>query len=161
MAAVGARDTKPELTLRRFLHAAGLRYRLNVRSLPGKPDLVFPRHRAVTLAHGCFWHGHDCPLFVTPRTRTDFWLAKIAANQRRDRLNHDRLRANGWRIATVWECALRGRAAPGIGIIGPAVADFVRGHVETEMHGCFDGCHVGSGYEHLRLLPTGESVDAG
>lgn len=107
MAAIRGRNTKPEMRLRRVLHAAGLRYRLHGPGLPGKPDLVFPKYRAVILVHGCFWHGHDCALFKWPRTRQDFWRTKILGNRRRDRIVSKELRARGWRRLTIWECAFR------------------------------------------------------
>ncbi len=110
MSRIRGRDTKPEWLVRRALHAAGLRYRLHVSDLPGRPDLVFPARRAVVFVHGCFWHGHDCPLFRLPATRTAFWAAKIEANRVRDVVAGARLQADGWRVMIVWECALRGRA---------------------------------------------------
>jgi DNA mismatch endonuclease, patch repair protein len=82
MAAIRAANTKPELLVRRALHAFGLRYRLHARDLPGKPDLVFPRYKALIFVHGCFWHGHDCHLFTMPATRRDFWEAKISPTSR-------------------------------------------------------------------------------
>lgn len=109
MAAVRARDTKPELMIRKALHGAGLRYRLNARDLPGKPDIVLPRHRAVVFVHGCFWHRHECDLFRWPESRTDFWRAKLDANAARDEKAADVLGTAGWRQAVVWECALKGR----------------------------------------------------
>lgn len=112
MSAIRGRDTKPEMIVRRALHAAGLRYRLHG-DLPGKPDLVFPGRRAVIFVHGCFWHGHDCPMFKLPATRQDFWREKIERNQARDARDHATLVSNGWRVLTVWECALRGRAKRG------------------------------------------------
>lgn len=109
MAGIRGTNTKPELQLRRGLHAAGFRFRLHDRALPGKPDIVLPRYRAVVLAHGCFWHGHDCHLFKWPSTRVDFWREKIGRNQTVNLRSHDALRALGWREAVVWECALKGR----------------------------------------------------
>lgn len=109
MKAVRGRDTKPELIVRRALHASGLRYRLHG-ALPGKPDLVFPGRRAVIFIHGCFWHGHDCPMFKIPATREAFWREKIGRNQARDAKTEADLLALGWRVMTVWECALRGKA---------------------------------------------------
>lgn len=109
MAAVKARDTKPELMIRRALHGAGLRYRLNVRDLPGKPDIVLPRYRAVVFVHGCFWHRHDCDLFRWPESRTEFWREKLDANAARDVKAADALEEAGWRQAVIWECALKGR----------------------------------------------------
>lgn len=109
MAGIRATNTKPEMQLRKGLHAAGFRFRLHDRALPGKPDIVLPRHRAVVLAHGCFWHGHDCHLFKWPSTRVEFWREKIGRNQVVDLRTRDALHALGWRQATVWECALKGR----------------------------------------------------
>lgn len=115
MAGIRGKDTKPELLIRKGLHALGLRfrlgdrYRIGGRTLPGRPDLVFPGRRAVILVHGCFWHGHDCHLFKWPKTRPEFWRAKIARNREVDRLAEERLLADGWRVATVWECAIKGR----------------------------------------------------
>lgn len=111
MSGIRSRNTRPELLVRRLLHRMGFRFRLHVRTLPGTPDLVLARYHAVIFVHGCFWHGHACPLFRLPATRTDFWRDKISRNQKNDRKNRDALRASGWRVATVWECALRGRAA--------------------------------------------------
>lgn len=109
MAAVRSRDTKPELMIRKALHAAGLRYRLNVRDLPGRPDIVLPRHRAVVFVHGCFWHRHECKLFRWPESRADFWREKLNSNVARDERAAQALKAAGWRRAVIWECALRGR----------------------------------------------------
>ena len=109
MSRVRGRDTRPEILLRHGLHATGLRFRLQARDLPGRPDLVFPRHRAAVLVHGCFWHGHHCPMFKMPATRPEFWAAKIAGNRARDTRTRHALLGDGWRVLTVWECALRGR----------------------------------------------------
>ncbi|MEM5472939.1 very short patch repair endonuclease [Hoeflea sp. AS60] len=108
MQRVRGRDTNPEMMLRRGLHAMGFRYRLHAKVLPGRPDLVFPRHRAVIFVHGCFWHRHDgCRYATTPATRAAFWQTKFAANVVRDSAVHDQMLQAGWRVATVWECALR------------------------------------------------------
>ena len=111
MAGIGSKDTRPELALRRAVHARGLRYRLHDRRLPGTPDLVFRRFGAVCFVHGCFWHRHlGCQYATTPATRQEFWRAKFDANTDRDRRNrHDLLQAD-WRVAIVWECALRKQA---------------------------------------------------
>jgi len=109
MSRIRGRDTKPEMLIRKGLHARGLRYRLQDRKLPGRPDLVFPRHRVVILVHGCFWHGHGCPMFRLPATRTQFWENKITTNRTRDTKTHEALLALGWRVLTVWECSLKGR----------------------------------------------------
>lgn len=109
MAGIRGKDTKPEIILRRGLHRRGFRFRLHGAELPGKPDLVFPKHRAVLLAHGCFWHGHECHLFKWPKSREEFWRKKIQQNRDRDRAALERLHERGWRIGEVWECALKGR----------------------------------------------------
>ena len=108
MAGIRATNTKPEMILRRGLHALGFRFRLHGRKLPGKPDIILPRFRAVIFVHGCFWHGHDCPLFRWPKTREVFWREKISGNRVRDKLADHELRASGWRVLHVWECSLRG-----------------------------------------------------
>jgi len=109
MSRVRGRDTRPELAVRKALHACGLRYHLHVRALPGCPDLVFPAFRTVLFVNGCFWHGHDCSLFKEPSTRADFWKQKIGRTVQRDHERTNALIAQGWRVLTVWECALRGR----------------------------------------------------
>lgn len=109
MAAIRGGHTKPELLIRKAMHAAGLRYRLHAKHLPGKPDLVFPRHKAVVFVHGCFWHQHDCHLFSWPTTRQDFWREKLGRNVLNDERAVAALLAADWRVATVWECALKGR----------------------------------------------------
>ena len=112
MARVKGRNTGPELTLRRSLHARGLRYRLHDSALPGRPDLVFPRYRAVCFVHGCFWHRHDgCPRATTPATNRTYWERKFAANVRRDRRQRTALLEASWRVGIVWECALQPKGA--------------------------------------------------
>ncbi|MBK9268074.1 MAG: DNA mismatch endonuclease Vsr [Sphingomonadales bacterium] len=109
MAAIRSKDTKPELLIRKGLHAAGFRFRLHVRDLSGKPDLVLRRHRAVIFVNGCFWHGHECAMFKYPAARSEFWREKIGKNVERDTLAQRTLLEQGWRVCVVWECALRGR----------------------------------------------------
>ncbi|WP_170408925.1 very short patch repair endonuclease [Ruegeria arenilitoris] len=109
MAAIRGADTKPELFIRRGLHARGFRFRLHNRKLPGRPDLVLPRYQAVILINGCFWHGHECPLFKWPKTREEFWRNKIGGNVERDKRNQAALKVSGWRVGIVWECALKGK----------------------------------------------------
>lgn len=109
MAKVGSKDTRPELVIRRGLHAQGFRYRLHDSKLPGKPDLVFPRYKAVIFVNGCFWHGHGCPRCRLPSSNTEYWNGKIARNVARDKVNRQLLLAEGWRVLTVWECALAGK----------------------------------------------------
>lgn len=108
MAGIRGKDTKPELALRRALHARGFRFRLHSGKVPGRPDLVLPKHRAVVFVHGCFWHRHEgCRYATVPATRPEFWRAKFDANSARDSAVRTRLLEDGWRVATVWECALR------------------------------------------------------
>lgn len=109
MAAVKGKNTKPELAVRSALHRCGFRFRLHRRDLPGRPDLVFAGRSAVIFVHGCFWHGHDCHLFRWPKSREDFWRDKIEKNIERDRQQREALAEAGWRIGTVWECALKGK----------------------------------------------------
>lgn len=108
MSRIRARDTQPELRVRHYLWRAGFRYRLYARDLPGKPDLVLPKWHKVVLVHGCFWHRHvGCPYFRLPNTRALFWAEKLRKNWHRDLLVIDRLAADGWNVAVVWECAVR------------------------------------------------------
>jgi DNA mismatch endonuclease (patch repair protein) len=108
MAGIRRRNTTPELAVRRALHQAGFRFRLDVQSLPGRPDVVLPRHRTVIFVHGCFWHRHPgCRFSTNPSTRRDFWERKFASNVARDEAAILELLEMGWRVATVWECATR------------------------------------------------------
>jgi DNA mismatch endonuclease, patch repair protein len=108
MSGIRGKNTKPELLVRKALHARGFRYRLHAADIPGKPDLLLPKWRAVIFVHGCFWHGHDCHLFRMPSTRVEFWEAKIARNRARDLEVKKALKELGWRYLVVWECALKG-----------------------------------------------------
>jgi DNA mismatch endonuclease, patch repair protein len=112
MSAIRAKDTRPELVLRKALHARGYRYRLYSLDLTGKPDLVLARWRAVIFVNGCFWHGHGCPAFVWPKSRAEFWQTKISGNMARDAASITALQSLGWRVAVVWECALKRRSLP-------------------------------------------------
>ncbi|MBF6370409.1 DNA mismatch endonuclease Vsr [Nocardia puris] len=108
MRAVGSRDTGPEMVVRRFLHAAGLRYRLYDRRLPGKPDVVFPGRRIVVFVHGCFWHQHPgCPAADRPATNTEYWSRKLDGNIARDTRRKSELHAAGWEVMIIWECQTR------------------------------------------------------
>ncbi|MFQ5642324.1 MAG: very short patch repair endonuclease [Thiogranum sp.] len=109
MSGIRGKNTRPELVIREALFAKGLRYRLHVKDLPGKPDLVFPKYKAVIFIHGCFWHHHDCHLFKWPSTRPEFWKKKIDRNVEVDKRNYAALKAEKWRILTVWECAIKGK----------------------------------------------------
>lgn len=127
MAGIRSANTRPEMLVRRGLHALGYRYRLHVRQLPGKPDLVFPSRRAVIFVHGCFWHGHGCSLFRWPSTRQEFWRSKIGANIARDGMTRERLIGTGWRVLELWECALRGRDRQPVETVLAACAKFIDG----------------------------------
>ena len=108
MSQIKAKNTKPEMLVRKFLHAQGFRYKLHDKKLPGKPDLVLPKYKAVIFIHGCFWHGHnDCKYFVVPKTRTEWWLNKINTNKTNDAKAMKALKKDGWKIVNVWECDLK------------------------------------------------------
>lgn len=128
MAGIGPANTKPEMVLRRGLHALGWRYCLHDKKLPGKPDLVFPGRRAVIFVNGCFWHGHDCHLFRWPQTRQEFWREKISGNVRRDARTRRELAEHGWRVADVWECTLKGRERLPLQQVLQACASFLEGN---------------------------------
>jgi DNA mismatch endonuclease (patch repair protein) len=108
MSGIRGKNTKPEIFLRKKLFAKGFRFRLHSRKLPGKPDIVFPRYRAVILVHGCFWHGHHCHLFKWPSSNAEFWRKKIDRNREVDGAARKALVDLGWRVLTVWECAMKG-----------------------------------------------------
>ncbi|APX70397.1 MULTISPECIES: very short patch repair endonuclease [unclassified Brucella] len=129
MAGIRATNTKPELIVRRALHAGGFRYKLHDRSLPGKPDIVFPRYHAVLFIHGCFWHGHDCHLFRMPTTRPEFWLEKIKRNREVDQRVDEQLSGAGWRIGVVWECSMKGRTRRDLAEIIGFCADWLHGSI--------------------------------
>jgi len=108
MSRIRSKDTKPEMIIRKFLHAHGFRYRLHDNRLPGKPDIVLSKYKTVIFIHGCFWHGHKgCRYFVIPKTRTDWWLNKIRLNAARDLKNTAELQQLGWRCIEIWECGLK------------------------------------------------------
>lgn len=108
MAGIRGKNTKPELLVRKYLHRRGLRFRLHVKTLPGKPDIALPKYRAVVFVHGCFWHQHPgCKYAYLPSSRRDFWIKKLSLNASRDRDKANALLKAGWRVFTVWECELR------------------------------------------------------
>jgi len=115
MAGIRGKNTKPELLIRKALHARGYRYKLHDRTLAGRPDMSFPKHCAVILVHGCFWHRHDCKLFKWPQSNKTFWREKITYNAKRDRKHIRELTESGWRVLIVWECALKGKKDQDIG----------------------------------------------
>jgi len=108
MSRIKGKNTKPELLVRKFLFANGYRYRLHVKNLPGKPDIVLPKYKTVIFVHGCFWHGHaNCKYYVVPKTNTDWWLQKINGNIAKDAKAVKALKKAGWKIITIWECKLK------------------------------------------------------
>ena len=108
MRRVRSRDTTPEITVRSLLHRLGFRFRLHRNDLPGKPDVVLPKHNTAIFIHGCFWHRHEnCSRATTPSTRQDYWLPKFQRTVERDKVNQDNLRRAGWKVIVVWECELR------------------------------------------------------
>jgi DNA mismatch endonuclease (patch repair protein) len=111
MAGIRSKNTRPEIIIRKGLHARGFRYSLHAKSLPGKPDIAMPKWHVAIFIHGCFWHGHGCYLSKRPASNTAFWESKLTDNRCRDKSVNLQLAAAGWRTATVWECATRGRLA--------------------------------------------------
>lgn len=109
MAAIKRGNTKPELWLRKRLHALGFRYRVSAPNLPGKPDIVLPKYHAAIFVHGCFWHAHKCHLFKLPATRTEWWKEKLYTNRARDIRTRRQLISQGWKVLVVWECAIKGK----------------------------------------------------
>jgi len=115
MAGIRGKDTRPELDLRRALHREGLRYRLHVAGLPGRPDIVLPRHHAIIEVHGCFWHRHErCAFCTTPASNIGFWKSKFGETVKRDKLNLEALRKLGWKVAIVWECSVKDEGAEAV-----------------------------------------------
>jgi len=131
MSGIRGKNTKPELALRHALHAVGFRYRINDRHLPGKPDIVLRKWHAAVFVHGCFWHGHDCGLYKVPGTNPEFWLRKVETNQARDARAQTLLSEQGWRVATVWECAMRGKGKRSPAQVAAVVADWLRSERDT------------------------------
>ncbi len=108
MSRIKGKDTKPELLVRKYLHAHGFRYRLHDKRLPGKPDIVLPKYKTVIFIHGCFWHGHEgCKYFVVPKTRTEWWVEKINRNKKLDEESKILLIKNGWKVISIFECELK------------------------------------------------------
>lgn len=111
MSRIRSQDTKPEMLIRKFLFANGFRYRIHVKSLPGKPDIVLPKYKTIIFINGCFWHGHSgCKYFVVPKTRTEFWLSKIQKNISNDLLNHNNLEVLGYKVIIIWECDVKNKS---------------------------------------------------
>jgi DNA mismatch endonuclease (patch repair protein) len=110
MSGIRGKNTKPELLVRKGLHKRGYRYKLHDKKLPGKPDLVFPKFKAVIQVNGCFWHKHNCHIFKWPKSRADFWKHKILGNVERDKKQLCELESAGWRVLIVWECCFKGKS---------------------------------------------------
>lgn len=130
MSAIRAKNTRPEMRVRRLLYAMGYRYRLHARELPGKPDIVFRKRRVAIFVHGCFWHRHPdpaCRLVRMPKSRVDFWQPKLEGNRARDEANVLALRAMGWRVFLVWECQLHD-----LELLGNKLRQYIEGHNEGE-----------------------------
>lgn len=111
MASISGKETKPEILVRSSLFRQGFRFRKNVKTLSGKPDIVLPKHETVIFVHGCFWHGHSCKRATKPASNVEFWQAKIRSNIDRDKRVKNELRKTGWRILTVWDCELKNKKA--------------------------------------------------
>lgn len=125
MAGIRGKDTSPELLIRKALHTRGLRYRIHDKSLPGKPDLVFRKYRAVVMINGCFWHGHDCHLFKWPSTRPEFWKNKIGRNREKDGEVRQQLSDARWRILIVWECAIKGKTRVDFNVLISRIEEWI------------------------------------
>lgn len=107
MAKVKQKNTEPEIIVRHFLFSKGFRYRINVKTMPGSPDIVLTKYKVVIFVHGCFWHGHSCHAGHLPTSNLDYWKAKIEANKERDSRKNDALEALGWKVITIWQCEIK------------------------------------------------------
>ncbi|MBD3648966.1 MAG: DNA mismatch endonuclease Vsr [Pseudomonadales bacterium] len=144
MAGIKAKETKPEILIRKALHKEGFRYRLHNSNLPGKPDLVFPRYRAVVFVHGCFWHKHGCHLFKWPSTRKDFWKQKIESNAARDQRNVEDLEEAGWKVLRLWECSIKGKFRRPIEEVVATAANWLQFDTESAELAGTDVQHYGT-----------------
>lgn len=136
MSGIRGKNTKPELLVRKGLHARGFRFRLHSTTVPGKPDLILRKYSAAIFVHGCFWHSHHCHLFRMPSTRPEFWKAKLARNIERDREVRTALLDAGWRVLVIWECALKGKYRLDLNDVLNRAAAWIRGYdVEGEIAG--------------------------
>lgn len=139
MSGIKGKDTKAEILIRKKIYALGYRYRLHYKKLPGKPDIVLPKYKAIIQINGCFWHGHNCHLFRLPKTNTDFWKSKIESNVLRDERNMESYIKLGWKCLTVWECALKGKEKMNIDDVVAAVVDWINnGLTNIELSGGVD-----------------------
>jgi len=121
MSRIRSKDTKPELAVRKYLFSQGFRYRLHVKDLPGKPDIVLPKYKTIIFVNGCFWHGHkDCKYYRLPKSRVDFWENKVNYNRQNDEKKRKKLEELGWKVIVVWGCEVRG------GSFKPYLADMIK-----------------------------------
>jgi DNA mismatch endonuclease (patch repair protein) len=155
MSRIRGKDTGIELTVRKGLHRLGLRYRLGGAGLPGRPDIVLPKYRAVVFVHGCFWHGHVCPLFRLPKTRTAFWQAKIDANRKRDSRNAEELRRVGWNVHTIRECQIRNLTTSEVERVVRSLAV----NIERQEHSMEEGTNGSDRPERETRLEPAEGID--
>lgn len=145
MSGIRSKNTKPEIKVRKLLHAAGFRFRLHSKGLPGKPDVVLKKYNSVIFVDGCFWHGHaNCHLFRLPKTRTEFWESKISRNICRDHQTHEALLAIGWKVLIVRECALKGKLSVPDDELLQKMATFVKDPEEMylEIAGLQESCAI-------------------
>lgn len=141
MAGITGKNTKPEIFVRQLLHRMGYRFRLHRKDLPGKPDIFLPKFCVAIFVQGCFWHGHeDCHLFRIPKTRVDFWRAKISSNQERDSRVRNELIQTEFRVLDVWECSLKGKTALDTEALSKKIEQFIvdPSHTYHEIRGCND-----------------------
>ncbi len=140
MSGIRGKNTKPEIRIRSLLHRRGFRFRIHVATLPGKPDIVLPKHRAVVQVNGCFWHGHDCPLFKWPQSRAEWWRTKIERNRENDGRQTWHLLDEGWRVSVVWECALKGKGRLDDDAVADRLASWITGTDQQQtIRGGLDG----------------------
>lgn len=132
MAGIKGKNTKPEIIVRKGLFKKGFRYRLHRKDIPGKPDLVITRYNTVIFVNGCFWHLHDCHLFKWPQQNRDFWKDKLVKNLKRDKRNYEQVAQLGWRICTIWECALKGHSTYEIAQLLDSLSDWLVNMSEKE-----------------------------
>ncbi len=135
MSGIKGKNTKPEIQTRKALFRKGYRYRLHDKHLPGKPDMVLKKYHTVIFVHGCFWHGHNCHLFKWPKTRPAFWKKKINRNREKDNEVTVQLKSAGWKIITVWECALKGKGKLGIETVTDRISRALQAHRSCTIKG--------------------------
>jgi DNA mismatch endonuclease (patch repair protein) len=136
MAGIKGKDTKPEILIRSELHRRGFRFRKNVKDLPGKPDIVLPKYKAVIMVNGCFWHGHECHLFKWPATRPDFWREKISGNKERDLRNIKELDFLEWRVRVVWECDIKVKNNEELVLLLNSISGWIKGYNNDGCEDC-------------------------